>query len=79
MPSPNWQRLSDLGQLPKNFITNRLWQKNIDVNRKKIQELEEENKRLRGELEKYQAPEPVTVRNPLKSNSKSDEGFEIVK
>jgi len=80
MPKVNFQRLADLGQLPKSFIKNKLWQKNLDVNKEKVLKLEAENRELKAQLNKQNEIDnrlPL-IKNKLKSNSKSDKGFEEV-
>lgn len=70
----NLQRLADLGQLPKNFIANKLWQKNQDVMKEQIKTLTEENNQLRAELEKYSVvKETVPVMGGIRPNNDKEE------
>jgi len=50
MAQPNMQRLADLGQLPKNYVANKLVQRNIENLKGIIKLLKEENASLKLKL-----------------------------
>lgn len=76
----NLQRLADCGRLPKNYIKNKLYKKNIEILTERVKELEKDKSELIKQLDQFTTKNnKIPVRkNPLKSNSKSDEGFEKV-